>query len=62
MRIGADPNDPEGLSQVKGLHVTERGDVWILEASTYDIRVFDSTGRPVRRIGRKGQGPGEFLW
>lgn len=62
LRVGAGADDPDGLSQVKGLLVTRSGRIWVLEASTQDIRVFDSSGRPLRRIGRKGQGPGELLW
>src|SRR5689334_15100035 len=31
---------------------------------THDAAVvaFDSVGTPIRRIGRKGSGPGEFTW
>ncbi|MFN0178054.1 MAG: 6-bladed beta-propeller [Gemmatimonadales bacterium] len=62
LKVGAGADDAEGLSQVKGLVVTQRGHIWVLEASTQDIRVFDSTGQRLRRIGRKGRGPGELLW
>lgn len=61
-RFGGGADDPDGLSQLKGLIVTEAGAVWVLEGSTHDIRVYDAAGVSVRRIGRKGQGPGEFTW
>ena len=61
-RFGGGVDDPDGLSELKGLLVTQGGKVWALEASTQNIRVFDSAGRMLRVIGRKGQGPGEFLW
>lgn len=62
LRFGGGADDPEGLSQLKGLLVATNGTVWALEASTQNIRVFDSTGLLQRTIGRKGQGPGEFLY
>ncbi len=61
-RIGGGADDPDGLSDLKGVLVTRSGNIWALEASTQNIRVFDSLGKPLRTIGRRGQGPGEFLW
>lgn len=61
-RIGGGADDPDGLSDLKGILSTRSGNIWALEASTQNIRVFDSLGKPLRTIGRRGQGPGEFLW
>ncbi len=36
------------------------GDLVVADRETRDFRIFDSTGRLVRRFGRKGKGPGEF--
>lgn len=36
------------------------GDLLVADRATSDFRIFDSTGRFVRRFGRKGSGPGEF--
>jgi hypothetical protein len=37
-----------------------RGEVFVADRATSELRVFDSTGRFVRRFGRNGSGPGEF--
>jgi hypothetical protein len=61
-RIGQGADDPHGFSEVRGVLVTRGGNIWLLETSTHNIRIFDSTGRPLREVGRKGNGPGEFMW
>lgn len=55
LRIGSGSNDTDGFSDLKGILVTRSGNIWALEASTQNIRVFDPAGAPLRRIGRKGQ-------
>lgn len=35
--------------------------IWVLDAGTRSVQVFDTAGVFVRRIGREGGGPGEFL-
>ena len=58
--IGAEDQAPDNLlDRVVG--VTRMSDGRIVAAlESEELRVFDSTGRFLRRIGRKGQGPGEF--
>lgn len=36
------------------------GGVYVLDGQEAAVRVFDETGRPLRTVGRKGAGPGEF--
>lgn len=36
------------------------GDIFVLDAGNREIAVFDETGILLRRIGRRGAGPGEF--
>lgn len=36
------------------------GHVVLLDAVQSELRIFDATGRPTRRLGRAGRGPGEF--
>ncbi|MCJ7713383.1 6-bladed beta-propeller [Candidatus Bathyarchaeota archaeon] len=40
--------------------VDEEGNIYILDWGDVKIKVYDSQGRFVRTIGRRGQGPGEF--
>jgi hypothetical protein len=59
-RIG-DFEDPDlGFSRVVGLDVDEEGSVYILEGLVPEIRVYSPEGVLLRRIGRRGSGPGEF--
>lgn len=41
--------------------VDEQGRIYVLVGRDSDIRVFDARGAYLRTIGRKGQGPGEFM-
>jgi 6-bladed beta-propeller protein len=60
IRIGSEGEGPAGFSDIRGIVVDRKGNLWVLEFSTQDIRVFDPAGRHLRTIGRKGHGPGEF--
>lgn len=54
---------PDGailFGQAEGATRFSNGNVAIADRSDATIRVFDPDGRPIRRIGRKGRGPGEF--
>lgn len=62
LRLGSDQDDATGFSDIRGLLVDRRGNLWVLEASTQEIRVFDPAGKHLRNIGRKGKGPGEFTY
>lgn len=59
-RIGGKDEGPAGFADVRGIVVDARGQLWVLEAGSQEIRVFDSTGRHLRTLGRRGKGPGEF--
>ncbi|MEX0891143.1 MAG: 6-bladed beta-propeller [Gemmatimonadota bacterium] len=45
---------------VQAVGVTADGTIYVLDAGSADIRVFDAAGRTVRRVGGSGGGPGEF--
>ena len=54
---------PDGsilFGQAIGATRLSNGNVAIADQSDATIRVFGPDGRPIRSIGRKGQGPGEF--
>ena len=60
MRIG-DVDDPEvGFSRVSGVDVDRDGNIYVMEVLVPEIRVFSPDGVLLRRIGRRGAGPGEF--
>lgn len=55
-------NDQQGelLNRPFEIRVAQDGSVFVLDWGDTCIRVFDDSGKFVRQIGRKGQGPGDF--
>lgn len=42
------------------VRVDDSENIYVLDFKASQIKVFDQTGNPIRTIGRKGQGPGEY--
>lgn len=60
LRIGS-VDDPEaGFSAIGRVTVDRDGQIYVLEAMDMQIRVYTPHGDELRRIGRRGEGPGEF--
>lgn len=59
--IGADSGDAATFGGVRSLLLDSAGGVTVLDPSFVQVTRFDSAGRLVRRIGRKGTGPGEYV-
>lgn len=62
LAIGGEPEKedyyfPKGTS---GLAVDEEGNIFISDWTNTRVQMYDQTGKFIRTIGRKGQGPGEF--
>lgn len=57
--MGAPAADEFG--RISTVTTDREGNLWVADALSHDIRVFGPNGALVRRIGREGQGPGEFL-
>ena len=38
----------------------ERGELYVADTASHDVKVFDAQGRLLRRIGRRGEAEGEF--
>lgn len=52
--------DPYLFARIGAASLLPAGELLVAETRAVELRVFDSTGRFVRRLGRKGSGPGEF--
>ncbi len=62
LSIGAlDGSDAETLYQVNDVERRSDGSWLVANGSTEEVRVFDADGAYVRTIGRRGEGPGEFV-
>lgn len=57
---GEDAEGPTEFGEIMGLARLASGDVVVADGSNTELRVFRADGTFVRRIGRKGPGPGEF--
>ncbi len=60
LRIGATDGDLYFFS-VQDIAVDDDGSMYVSDRADDNVRVFDRAGNLVRRIGRKGKGPGEFI-
>jgi hypothetical protein len=59
-RLGDPASGGEGFTGIAGVDVDDAGLLYVLDAGGLTIRVHDADLREVRRIGGRGQGPGEF--
>lgn len=57
---GVEAEGASSFSNVAGVVRLGDGRVVVADASTNELRVFDQAGDFVRKLGRKGRGPGEF--
>lgn len=62
MRIGTGQGPEYELTAVRSLVLDRAAQLYVLLPRDNEVRVFSPAGRFLRRIGRKGQGPGEFEW
>ncbi|MDX1389617.1 MAG: 6-bladed beta-propeller, partial [Acidobacteriota bacterium] len=60
-RVGGLSEEPDELfGVILDVGVDSEGSVYLLDMQLAEVKVFDREGRFVRRIGRSGEGPGEF--
>lgn len=61
LRLGAEGARPELMfGRIADVAVDTSGRIYVLEPMAREVRVFDRNGEFLRRIGRRGAGPGEF--
>lgn len=59
--IGAAEGPPQAqFTDIAALLLLPDGGVLVAEGSDVTLRFFDSAGKPVRTVGRSGEGPGEY--
>ncbi len=60
--IGEDEEDEnQWFTSVRGMGRLSGGSVVAVDYQTAEVRIFDETGRHLRSMGARGEGPGEFL-
>ncbi len=63
LKIGGDPNDaPSYFPKGGSLVVDDAGNIFVADIGNSRVQMFDNSGKFVRTIGRKGQGPGEYMF
>ncbi len=60
LRMGGADSGASSFSDIRGLAVTPAGGILVLDYQPQEIRLFDSAGRFVKVVARKGEGPGEI--
>jgi hypothetical protein len=59
--IGENATDPDYLfASIAAMTTLSTGAMVVADGQSMELRVYDVAGKFVRRIGRKGQGPGEY--
>lgn len=58
--VGNDENDNYIFVRIKGGVLSKKKDIYVLEAKRNSLSRFDWNGKFIKKIGQKGQGPGDF--
>lgn len=62
LRIGSDSAAEYSFTMIRQGVVDKTGNIYVLLPREAKVRVFSASGRFLRTLGRKGQGPGEMMW
>jgi 6-bladed beta-propeller len=62
LRIGGAEDEQNPFTRISSLAVGRDGSMYVADEMQAAVSVYDAGGRLLRRIGRKGNGPGEFMW
>jgi len=55
-------SDSSLIGRVYDVQVSNRGEIYVCDPTSYGVLVFGKGGEFKRKIGIKGEGPGEFEW
>jgi hypothetical protein len=58
---GADVTGPTLFSNTRGVLLDRRGRLWVADGQSGELRIFGPDGSFVKSVGRRGEGPGEFV-
>lgn len=61
LSIGSESDSGEQFGQIQDVLRLADGGLIVAEGSTAELRVYTDSGRYLRSIGRRGEGPGEFI-
>ena len=61
LEIGSEERENYVFFQIAPIAVDKNGNIYAVEGETQVIRKYDKTGKFVKKTGRKGQGPLEFM-
>ncbi len=53
-------DDNQWFSTIRGMGRLSDGSVAVVDRASAEVRIFDASGRHVRSMGQRGEGPGEF--
>jgi hypothetical protein len=58
---GPDARGPTQFANVQGVHVDGRGNLWVADGGSDEVRLFHSDGSFWKAVGGRGEGPGQFM-
>lgn len=60
LRLGSELGGDDAFGRVTDVELSPTGRIYVADDLGWNVLVFDRSGRLLRRLGRRGQGPGEF--
>jgi 6-bladed beta-propeller len=60
LRLGSERGADDAFGRVMDVELAASGRIYVADDLNWRVSIFDRSGRLLRRLGRRGQGPGEF--